>query len=691
MLSDADAKIDQFQVFGPFAYRTQDIRNIKLTVDQRITRSLHANLAFFDSKNVAFDLSPNGRDLVVKAEPLRAFDGVINGSGLDNLANPFAPTAGDLWYYSEQSYVRKTSTIANRVLRASLAYELDLGRKWGRHQLAVSGEMKSFERTIIKDREILDIYTAQGKGVNATTWDLNYTNPNDNRNLLFRRHYFRPGDSAEIRPGDINDRVNMNAGGAEFGSIWVANDASGRRHITSDVDSAMFSMVNYWLGNRLTTTLGYRRNAFVSHLYDGVRDPETRAFEVSRTITETTEIDRSNQTFGAVLRVLPWLSLTYNQGTNQDEPDFFALVLPDGRLPPGSVGDARDYGIRFRLLDNRVTINCSYFESKQLNVRNTGRIAEVLLEPHRALWNSFEAVQTDRGFSSGDPRYRSLDDYEVHNASNVNGSLMDKESSGFDLRVITNLTRNWSLVFNYSKTLATKRTNLYREVYPWVDGQIAEAKKLYAAYVAANDGSAAALAAALEAEEARLNERFLAESDFANATLGPVDRVYGYAFQEMGIVKDEVEGYSIGISPQKANLFTSYRFAEGRLKGFTAGGGFSWRNGRNLNRFFTYNVGTGGTEVLRNFQTPQRNYGPLVREIGYRADDELRVKLMLGYQRRTGLAFLGNPLLKLQLNVENLLQNSYELEPLQYTADGVVSKYLIVEPRSFRVTATLEF
>lgn len=696
MLSDAEARVDQFQVFGPFAYRTQDIRNFKITLDQRITRDFFANLAFFESKNVAYDISPNGRDLAVKAEPTRLFDGVINGSGLDNLANPFAPNAGNFWLYSEQSYVRKTSTIANRVLRASLAYELDLARKWGRefwgrHQFAVSGERKSFERTILKDREIVDIFTAQAKGVNATTWDLNYTNPIDARNLLFRRHYFRPGDAAEIRPGNVNEPVIMNAGGAEFGSIWVANDASGRRHITSDVDSSMLSMVNYWWRNRLTTTLGYRQNAFVSHLYDGVRNPVTQNFEVSRNITETTEIDRSNQTFGAVLRVRPWLSLTYNQGTNQDEPDFFALVLPDGRLPPGSVGDARDYGVRFRLFDNRVTLNLSYFESQQLNVRNDGRIGEVLLEPHRALWNSFEAVQNDLGFSPSDPRYRPLASYEAHNATGVNASLVDKQSSGFDLRLITNLTRNWSLVFNYSKTLETKRKNLYREAYPWMEGQVAEAKKLYQAYVSANDGSSAALAAALQAEETRLNERFLAEADFTNAAISPVDRVYNYALQEMAIVRDEVEGYSIGISPQKANLFTSYRFSEGGLKGFTVGGGFSWRNGRNLNRFFTYNTGPAAAPVLRNFQTPQRIYGPLVGETGYRSKDELRVKLMLGYQRKTGLRFLGNPLFKLQLNVENLSQKTYALEPLQYTADGAVSKYLIVEPRSFRLTTALEF
>ncbi len=691
MLSDAVAKIDQFQVFGPFAYRTQDIRNFRLTVDHRVMKDLYLNLAFFDSENIAYDTSPNGRDLVIQADPLRLFDGVINGSGLDNVVNPFAPTADNYWFYSEQSYVQKTSTINNRVLRASLAYELDLGRKWGRHQIAVSGEKKSFERTIIKDREILDIYSARAAGVNATTWDLNYNNPNDARNLLFRRHYFRPGDSAEIRPGNINDPVIMNAGGAEFGSIWVANDASGRRLITSDVDSTMLSMVNYWFGNRLTTTWGYRRNSFVSQLYNGVRNPETQAFMVSPTITETTELDRGNRTFGAVLRVRPWLSLTYNQGDNQDEPDFFALVLPDGRLPPGSTGIARDYGMRFRLLENRVTLNLSYFESEQQNVRNDGRIAEVLLEPHRALWNSFEAVQNDLGFAAGDPRQLSLDEYEVHNATGVNGSLVDKKSSGFDVRVITNLTPNWSLVFNYSKTLETKRKNLHREAYPWAEAESAAAKKLYDAYVAARDGSAAALETALAAEETRLNERFLAEADLGNTTISPVDRVYNYAAQEMSIVRDEVEGYSIGISPQKANLFTSYRFTEGRAKGFTAGGGFSWRNGRNLNRFFTYNVGTAGAEQLRNFQTPQRNYGPVVQEIRYRSQDELRVKLMLGYQTRSGLRFLGNPLVKLQLNVENLLQNTYDLEPLQYTAAGVISKYMIVEPRSYRFTATFEF
>lgn len=691
MLGDAEAKVDQFQTFGPQSYRTQTIENFKATLDHRLLPDLYINLAFFDSSVIAYDISPNGRDLVIKADPLRSFDGVINGSGLDNVANPFAPTEDDSWYFSEQSWVRKTSTITNRVTRGSLAYELKLPKNFGRHLFGLSGELRSFGRTIRKDREIIDIYTAKARGVNATTWDLNYTNPNDARNLLFRRHYFRKGDDASIQPGNVEVPAFMDAGGVPLGTIWVANDASGRRHITSDVDSLVFSMVNYWFKNRLTTTYGYRTNKFSSKLYDGVRDADTQEFVTSPTVSRTTAYDRANRTFGAVWRVFPWLALTYNQGDNQDEPDFFALVLPDRRLPPGATGESRDYGVRLRLLENRVTVSGSYFESSQKNVRNGGRIGEALLEPHRALWDSFRAVQTDLGIGPGDPRYVTPEEYEERNATGVTDSLVDKDSAGFDVRIITNLTRNWSMVFNYSRTLHTKRRNLYREAYPWIDQQVAAAKSLYESYVKAGGTGAAAVETALQAEELRLSERFLAEADETKTGLTPVERVYNYAGQEMTIVKDEVEGYSMGISPQKANLFTSYRFDSGRLKGLTTGGGFSWRNGRNLNRFFVYKVTQDGVATERAYQTPQYQLGAPLREIQYRSDDDVRVNLMLGYSRKLASGGLRGTTLRLQLNVDNVFQKDYDLQPLQYTADGVVSKYLIVDPRSWKLTASIDF
>ena len=62
------------------------------------------------------------------------------------------------------------------------------------------------------------------------------------------------------------------------------------------------------------------------------------------------------------------------------------------------------------------------------------------------------------------------------------------------------------------------------------------------------------------------------------------------------------------------NVVANYDFRAGRLKGWSAGGGFSWNNGRNLNRFFVYKVNEGGSTVERLYQTPQRELGPLVRE-----------------------------------------------------------------------------
>ncbi|MEM9157639.1 MAG: hypothetical protein AAGB46_01215 [Verrucomicrobiota bacterium] len=755
MFSEEEIDLSQFTPFGENSFRTENIKNLKLSLSQRIAPNMYFNVSFFDSQNSAFDRSPNGRGLSVKADVVKVYDGIANASPFDGIENPFGPSGENFWLYSEQTQVRKTSTIDNKVLRGTWGYRVDSDR-FGTHQFGISTFQKEWERSIIKDREIIDIYTADEAGVDLAAYNLNFQ-ANNGRNRVWRRHYYQVGpdglplDDSDIGTGNIDDPVSLlvedgEGNPLELGTLWVANDAAGRRRVTNDVDGYTLSMVNKLFNNRLTTTFGYRSNDLVSNLYNGTRansavledengDPILNAdgsfalsdlaaadyivtnldgslassnasqYYVPTVATRDTSFTAENKTFGAVYRLTDWMSLTYNQGDNRSEPDFFVLILPDARLGPGNTGKSQDIGVRFNLFERKVSLNFNYFDSSQKNVRNQGRIGEVLLEPHRALWRTFENVQSDLGFVESDPRHISEEEFETRNATGVNSTLMDKDSRGFDARLVANFTKNWKMVFNFSKTVDFGRSKLYDNDREWIADQTAAASALYDAYVAAGDGSDEAFRSAFNLEEFdELNELFLVDADriqyedllesdpeAASAFLlekNPIERTYAYANQEIDVVKIEVEDIGTGVSPLKANMFTSYRFSEGRLKGLSIGGGFNWKDGRVLNRFFNYTNAEGETETYR---TPQLELGDFDSTTEYVSGDDLRTNLMLAYSMKTKLFGSGNHRLKFQLNVNNIFADDYQLEPLRYTSEGVIRKYQIISPRSWKFKTSIEF
>ena len=153
-------------------------------------------------------------------------------------------------------------------------------------------------------------------------------------------------------------------------------------------------------------------------------------------------------------------------------------------------------------------------------------------------------------------------------------------------------------------------------------------------------------------------------------------------------MKIEVEDIGTGVSPMKANMFTAYTLSEGKFKGLTIGGGFNWTEARLLNRFFNYQNEDGELDAYR---TPQLRLGDWDSTTEYKSGDVLRANLMFSYSMKTKLFGKNNKSLKFQVNVNNLFESDYSLEPLRYTEDGVIRKYQIISPRTWKLTTTLNF
>ncbi|MCH6259137.1 TonB-dependent receptor plug domain-containing protein [Puniceicoccaceae bacterium K14] len=452
----------------------------------------------------------------------------------------------------------------------------------------------------------------------------------------------------------------------------------------------------------------------------------------SSTATDEKDSSATNRTLGVVYKATDWMSFVYNESNNRSDPSIFREVIP-GVVAPSGDGTGMDLGVRLNLFDKKVSINMNYFENERENSFVSASVAENLLEPHRTVWNAFADVQdgveyyltddngelilddgenpildedrTNSPLAESDPRYISLDEQEERNVTGGNQTLIDKKSTGYDIRIIANPTKNWRLSFNFSELLSSANEGLYEEDLVWMAGQRADAVALYDAYVAAGDGYAEDLFTALLEEESRLNEFFVVEADrlkYANlvdqgdlaganellASLHPVERVYDYAAQEAAITKYQVEEINTGSSAKKANMFTSYRFRQGNFKGLSVGGGFSWRDKRTLNHFFNY-VDEETGEITKT-STPSAALGEADFLTIHESNDDFRLNLMASFS--TKLKFLGRDAkAKFQLNVNNVLQSDYQFEPLRYDVDGTIRRYTIIGPRNWKFSTTIEF
>ncbi len=128
-----------------------------------------------------------------------------------------------------------------------------------------------------------------------------------------------------------------------------------------------------------------------------------------------------------------------------------------------------------------------------------------------------------------------------------------------------------------------------------------------------------------------------------------------------------------GARGQRANLITSYRFTEGKLRGLTIGGAVRWRPPPTIG--YGLKVNAVGTTLL-DVSKP------------YEGKTELPVDLNFGYRGRA--RFLGGVGYNLQLNIRNALNQD---DPIPFSAytDGQVARIATVEPRLFILSCGFEF
>ncbi len=211
---------------------------------------------------------------------------------------------------------------------------------------------------------------------------------------------------------------------------------------------------------------------------------------------------------------------------------------------------------------------------------------------------------------------------------NVDGVLFDRASEGYEFSLTANPTKNWRMMVNYS-------------------------------YTSSFDDAIGVELAAWAAETLPYFRTFpqgLATPN--NSTIGDVIKVFEDAANDQFSLVGEDLG---GLRKQKVSIFTRYSFSSGLLKGAFIGGGYRHQSKNIVGRAIT-------GEFI---------HGPSYWE----------ANALLGYRFSNVPVFNR---MSMQLNVSNLFDDQTP-RYTQVTADGLIRRWRPIAPRTWRLSANVEF
>lgn len=332
---------------------------------------------------------------------------------------------------------------------------------------------------------------------------------------------------------------------------------------------------------------------------------------------------------GAVFFPIKELGVFANYSEN-----FAPVTAGPNRLDGTAFGPTRgrgiDYGVKLSLLDGQVYATLSRYESKQ-----SGRItADPKMGNVRDIWRDFGATN---------PALTTIDFRDTEAL----------EARGYELEVVANPTRRLRL----SAGLARPETETVEQL-PGVRTYYAQHLPEWQAAIA--NGTAlnpTALAADLD------NLRQALESATAGTVL---NGTYTYT----------------------ANIYATYAFTDGALKGWSVGAG-AWGRGRQK-------VGSADPRILYGTDTPTPDQRRSAAFNSLYAPEHYSILAHLAYERK-----FGDTHARFQLNVANLFNNddpvylSYNTYREGGLASGALVQrrgyYNLPDPRKLTLTATFTF
>jgi iron complex outermembrane recepter protein len=647
---------DNVNAAGSGMQREQALRNYTLIADWQPTRNLSFNLAHNYQYSRAKVTLMTGTDPTLRGEANQTF-------GVNGPANPYA---GRLYY--DGNWRRDIHTGEVWETRVAASYNLDTKSKWfGRHRIAAMASIS--EQFDVRANSWLAL---AGRPYNAT--------PNNINNRITVRNYIDEGSWASYRVGDWRSLPRQfNFDGRTFTTVW-ANEVGGPNNSGGEQESTSLLGVvqSHFIENKLVTTFGYRQDKVDVWELGFRNDPLAGDVVVrDRSLATLTSATGYTATAGIVYHVLPWVSVIGNRSTNQGTPSFVRKVFPDGNLAPPTKGTGEDIGLGFDLLDGRLSARVVYFTSVEKGrIDQSGFVGSAARNTR--VMDAFGGVLVGAGQPIAASQWDATHRQYTPPATSV---ASDWDSEGYEARVVANLTRNWRLVANYSYTDST-RTNLATELMAWYGLKTEEGGKRIVQGVTQNSAGEFVVNASAYESGGTVAKWIELGAMTPAANLSVLTTANGQTVAQeifnlvnsLNDVKEEQEK-RWGVRPHKISLFTAYDFREGRLKGFTVGGGWRWRSANVIG------ADSAGREITGRVITG--------------------TDLLLAYTRK----FDRVPgRFRFQLNIANVLDNT-KIIPVRVASgaaapDGFMvpgdrgvgySRYDLVAPREFRFTTTWSF
>ena len=301
-----------------------------------------------------------------------------------------------------------------------------------RHEAYYKG---TFTRTMTREEILRRGYT----GTAAT-----YAN-----NLFYYYHYLKDGNSDAALadpqlPGITTDFRFTNGGGSE--------------RYDQSLTSGSVNALGSYFGGKVRSSIGLSRDHWIQSAFKPlVADPvtsEQRFVDLAGNLIPNTGLSKvdaplvpaanqwvTNQTYGVVWHVTPWVSLTGGYFESALFSDNTGLDLNDRALAP-KTGEGTDYSVRFALLDQRINLNLIYFANTAENISS----------------NVDATVRTELLPLLATP-FVNRTDYR------------DRGTKGFEVELVTNLTRHWTVRGSFGKNEVS-----FTRYYPLLREKLGEAR-----------------------------------------------------------------------------------------------------------------------------------------------------------------------------------------------------------------------
>jgi outer membrane receptor protein involved in Fe transport len=446
--------------------------------------------------------------------------------------------------------------------------------------------------------------------------------------------------------------------------------------------STAFVLQGKWLQEHLVSTIGWRNDSYKTYDAGAAElDPWTGLrITDSNVFYPKPGVDDSEDTFShGIVGHLPnklfqWipggmgLSLTYNRSDNF-RPTAQRYSVYNTPYDPQK-GRTEEYGVMLTLLDRRLELRATKYETSALNTTN-GALASVLnnivREPRNmrqyiaagysndrpgaiAAWNQWLATPEAVHFM-GTFGYQEIINpitgdagYVLDDRLGIVVSTSDIVAKGLEFEMTFNPTANWRIAINAARQ-EVERTNTGKEL-------------------------------------ARLVESFRPwwtdpnGAGMLRRSSGNDDTNLLMHYMQTQIVNLRKEilldgGTNPEVRKWRWNLVTNYRFSRGRLRGLSVGGAVRWQDKAALG-YPVYIDDIAGPQ----YDVTRPYYGP--RTANY--------DMWAGYQRKIGKRLNWN----IKLNIRNIGVHD-KLIPVSTQPDGSVAAWRIADPMTWSVANTFTF